>query len=61
MTRIVKSQLCQICSQEITGRNFEYRTALQIIQDEDYLDEADFDDIRIKRRYYSRGKNGKYP
>ena len=34
----------------ILGRNFDYSRALEIIQEEDYLDDVDFDDIRIIRR-----------
>ena len=45
----VKTQICQRCDQTITGRNFNYAAALTIIQDEEYLEEADFDDIRRYR------------
>ena len=45
----VKTQVCQRCDQTITGRNFNYAAALEIIQDEEYLEEADFDDIRRYR------------
>ena len=51
-----KSQgLCQTCDQTITGRNFNYARALEIIQEEEYLEESDFDDIRhrYKRRTHS--------
>ena len=41
--------LSRKCDQQITGRNFQYSNALEIIQDESYLDGADFDDIRAKR------------
>lgn len=42
----------QTCSQTITGRNRRYPTALRAIQEEDYLEEADFDLLkRIKRQY----------
>ena len=34
---------------KILGRNFQYDQALEIIQDEEYLEDADFDDI--KRNY----------
>ena len=30
----------------ITGRNFEYPEALRLIQNEDYLDDADIDELR---------------
>ena len=33
-----------------SGRNFEYQSALSIIQNEEYLDDIDFDDIRRARR-----------
>ena len=41
----------------ISGRNFDYENALRIIQDEEYLEDSDFDDIKkhyklIKKRYY---------
>jgi len=49
------SQLCQKCDQTISGRNFNYADVLEIIQDEDYLEEADFDDIR--RHRYKRHTN----
>ena len=42
----VKPQVCQTCDQVITGRNYNYAEALQIIQDEEYLEDADFDEIR---------------
>ena len=45
----VKPQFCQTCDQVITGRNFNYAEALQIIQDEEYLEDADFDEIRLHR------------
>ena len=51
MIIMVKSQACQTCDQIVTGRNFNYRAALNIIQNEDYLDEVDFNDIRTKRYY----------
>ena len=50
-----KAQVCQICDQTITGRNFRYSAALDIIQEEIYLEEADFDDIR--RHRYKRHRN----
>ena len=53
---IVKSQLCQSCDQQVTGRNFNYGAALDIIQNEGYLDEADVDDIRIRRHYHKHLK-----
>ena len=33
-------------SLKITGRNFEYPEALRLIQNEDYLDDADIDELR---------------
>ena len=57
---LVNSQTCRICDQIISGRNLGYARALDIIQDEEYLDDSDFDEIRYKRRYdsqlYSKGK-----
>ena len=32
------------------GRNLEYSSALQLIQNEDYLDDSDIDEIRLFRR-----------
>ena len=32
------------------GRNFDYDSALTIVQDEEYLEDVDFDDIRRLRR-----------
>ena len=34
----------------ISGRQFEYGRALEIMQDESYLQDADYDDIRIRRQ-----------
>ena len=31
---------------KLTGRNFEYPEALRLIQNEDYLDDADIDELR---------------
>ena len=40
----------QTCDRVITGRNFDYASALTIIQDEEYLEDEDFDDIRLIHR-----------
>jgi len=40
----------QTCDRTITGRNFNYNEALTIIQEEDYLEEEDIDDIRLIRK-----------
>ena len=43
----------RICDQTISGRQLVYTRALEIIQDEEYLDDVDFDEIkrqRIKRQ-----------
>ena len=32
----------------ITGRDMLYSRALEIVQDEEYLDESDFDEIRLR-------------
>ena len=32
----------QVCEQIITGRNFDYASALEIIQSEEYLQDSDF-------------------
>ena len=56
----VNSQTCRVCDQFISGRNLAYERALTIIQDEEYLIESDFDEIRYKRSYdsqlYTKGK-----
>ena len=53
----VNSQTCRVCDQFISGRNLPYERALTIIQDEEYLDDSDFDEIRYKRRYDSQSYN----
>ena len=40
----------QTCDRVITYRNFDYARAETIIQEEEYLDQEDFDDIRFYRR-----------
>ena len=47
------SAQCRKCDQTITGRNFMYSRALDIIQNEEYLDQSDFDEIRYKRKLRS--------
>ena len=49
MCFLAESQLCRRCDQIISGRNLAYSRALEIIQEEDYLDEEDFNEIRYKR------------
>ena len=46
---LAESQLCRRCDQIISGRNLAYSRALEIIQEEEYLDEEEFDQIRYKR------------
>ena len=41
----------QTCDRTVTGRNFDYNSALSVIQEEDYLEDEDFDDIRFFRRH----------
>ena len=41
----------QICDRTITYRNFDYNRAETIIQEEEYLEDEDFDDIRFYRRH----------
>ena len=52
--------LSRSCDQSVTGRNLMYSRALQIIQSEEYLDEADLDVIRRadieSPQYYYQGK-----
>ncbi len=43
----------QTCDQSITGRNFQYSRALQVIQSEEYLDDVDFDIIRRSDTNYA--------
>ena len=40
----------QTCDQAITYRNFNYARALEVVQDEEYLDDVDFDAIRLRRK-----------
>ena len=40
----------QTCDQAITFRNFDYSRALEIVQDEEYLDDVDFDEIRVSHK-----------
>ena len=49
MCFLAESQLCRRCDQIISGRNLAYSRALEIIQEEEYLDEEEFDEIRYKR------------
>ena len=49
MLYLAESQLCRRCDQIISGRNLAYSRALEIIQEEEYLDEEEFDEIRYKR------------
>jgi hypothetical protein len=51
-TYLISAQ-CRKCDQTITGRNFMYSRALDIIQNEEYLDLSDFDEIRYKRKLKS--------
>ena len=47
------SAQCRKCDQTITGRNFKYSRALDIIQNEEYLDLSDFNEIRYKQKLKS--------
>ena len=49
MLYLAESQQCRRCDQIISGRNLAYSRALEIIQEEEYLDEEEFDQIRYKR------------
>lgn len=40
----------QTCDQQITFRNFNYARALEVVQDEEYLDDVDFDVVRLIRK-----------
>ena len=40
----------QTCDQAITFRNFNYARALEVVQDEEYLDDVDFDEVRLRRK-----------
>ena len=44
------------CDQIITGRNLMYGRALQIVQNEEYLNEADLNVIRRRKRRVKRQK-----
>ena len=39
-------QYLRVCSFNFSGRQFEYDTVLQLIQNEDYLEDADIDELR---------------
>ena len=39
-----------VCNQAITVRNIDYSRALEIIQNEEYLEDSDFDEIRLIRK-----------
>ena len=39
----------QSCDQTISGRNLQYSRALEIVQNEEYLSEADLDIIKRRR------------
>jgi len=41
----------QTCDRTISGRNFDYANALRIIQEEDYLEDEDIDNIRFYRKH----------
>ena len=41
---------CRECDQIIIGRNFAYRRALEVIQNEEYVDFIDIDILRKKKR-----------
>ena len=45
---LARSQQCRRCDQIISGRNLAYSRALEIIQEEDYLDEDEFDEIEFR-------------
>jgi hypothetical protein len=40
----------QTCDQAITFRNFDYSRALEIVQEEEYLEDVNFDEIRLIRK-----------
>merc|ERR1712228_1073604 len=46
--KAISSQGCfiQTCEQVVEGRNFNYQRALEIVQDEEYLEDSDFEEIR---------------
>ena len=47
---VVAKMATQTCDRTITGNNFDYGSALTLLQEEDYLEEEDFDEIRLIRR-----------
>merc|ERR1712066_1142741 len=49
----------QTCNQVITGRQFPYERSLEIIQNEEYLEDSDIDEIR-RRRYDILKKIGQF-
>lgn len=42
--------VCRRCDQTISGRNLPYARALEIIQNEEYLSEAELGVIRLKKK-----------
>ncbi|TRY70447.1 hypothetical protein TCAL_05921, partial [Tigriopus californicus] len=51
----------RVCDQIITGRDLTYERALEILQDEEYLDATDFDVVRRHRRFKRRSEERKKP
>lgn len=48
---IVAKMATQTCDRTITGNNFDYGSALTLLQEEDYLEEEDIDEIRLIQRH----------
>ena len=44
------AQFCRRCDQSISGRNMRYSSALRIVQNEEYLSQADLSVLRLKKR-----------
>ena len=40
----------QNCDQAVTFRNFDYSRELEIVQDEKYLEDVDYDEMRLSRK-----------
>ena len=40
----------ETCDRTIIAHNFDYTSALNLIQKEEYLEDEDFDDIRLLRK-----------
>ena len=61
LRQAAEDQIQVRCDQIITGRNFAYDRALEIVQDEEYLDDSDFDEIRLRHQKRSVDTKPTFP